>query len=100
MENVAFNRKVRLSLFIPLLLTFAMWLVKICEWLFDFSLSFLGVLPRSIAHLHGIFFSPFLHSDWEHLWTNTLPFFVLSWALFFFQASSFGLLEEIPTISG
>ncbi|MBS9768017.1 MAG: rhomboid family intramembrane serine protease [Flavobacteriaceae bacterium] len=84
MENEGFAPKTHLSLFIPILLTFIIWLLKTCEWLFDISLSFLGIFPRSIEHLHGILLSPFLHSDWEHLWTNTIPFFVLSWALFFF----------------
>lgn len=84
MDALEFNKKVRLSLFIPLLLTVLMWLVKSVEWLFEVSFISLGVLPRSITHLYGISLSPFIHSDWGHLWANTIPFFVLSWALFFF----------------
>ncbi len=84
MNATNFNRKVRLSLFFPLLLTFMMWIVKISEWLFDFSLSSWGVFPRSLSHIYGILCSPFIHIDWKHLWANTIPFFVLSWALFFF----------------
>ncbi len=84
MDAANFNKRVRLSLFFPLLFTFVMWMVKISEWLFDFSLSSWGVLPRSFEHIYGILFSPFIHSDWKHLWANTIPFFVLSWALFFF----------------
>ncbi|PID95634.1 MAG: rhomboid family intramembrane serine protease [Bacteroidetes bacterium] len=84
MDAANFNKRVRLSLFFPLLFTFVMWMVKVSEWLFDFSLSSWGVLPRSFEHIYGILFSPFIHSDWKHLWANTIPFFVLSWALFFF----------------
>ena len=34
--------------------------------------------------LTGIIFSPFLHGDLNHLIANTLPFFVLTWALFYY----------------
>lgn len=84
MDVLEFNKKVRLSLFIPLLLTVFMWLVKSVEWLFETNFASLGVQPRSFRHLYGVFLSPFIHSNWEHLWANTIPFFVLSWALFFF----------------
>lgn len=84
MNAVEFNKRLRLSLFFPLLLTFLMWFIKGYEWLFDISLVSLGVVPRDIEHLHGILFSPFIHSDWGHLWANTLPFFILSTSLFFF----------------
>lgn len=84
MDSLDFKKKVRLSVFIPLLLTFVMWLVKSYEWLFDVSFVSFGIMPRSLAHITGTFSAPFIHSDWSHLWANTLPFFILSWALFFF----------------
>lgn len=84
MDEINIKRKTRLSLFIPILITFSMWLVKSIEWLFDLSFRTYGVRPRSVEETHHIFLSPFIHKDWEHLWANTIPFFVLSWALFFF----------------
>lgn len=84
METSTFNKRIRLSIFIPLLLTLFMGFVKIMEWLFDISFVTFGIVPRSWEHIHGIIFAPFIHSNWEHLWANSLPFFVLSWALFFF----------------
>jgi membrane associated rhomboid family serine protease len=43
------------------------------------SLNGLGIRPRTPMGLLGIFFSPFLHADWEHLVANTIPFFILGW---------------------
>ncbi|PVX51009.1 membrane associated rhomboid family serine protease [Balneicella halophila] len=84
MDAIEFNKKLRLSIFIPLLLTLTMWFVKVYEWLFDDSLVSFGIMPRKVEHLYGILFSPIIHSDWSHLWANTIPFFVLSTSLFFF----------------
>ena len=35
-----------------------------------------GIVPRSTAHLSGIFFSPFLHGSWAHLFSNFFPFVI------------------------
>jgi membrane associated rhomboid family serine protease len=34
----------------------------------------------------GIIFSPFIHADFTHLFNNSLPFFLLSVALFYFYS--------------
>jgi membrane associated rhomboid family serine protease len=41
------------------------------------ALRTLGVRPRTSIGLLGILTSPFLHSSWEHLVANTVPFFIL-----------------------
>ncbi|MEW6493719.1 MAG: rhomboid family intramembrane serine protease [Cyanobacteriota bacterium] len=43
------------------------------------ALNKLGIRPRTPIGLLGILFSPFLHSSWEHLTANTVPFFILGW---------------------
>ncbi len=43
------------------------------------ALNGLGVRPRTSIGLLGIFSSPFLHGDWDHLTANTVPFFILGW---------------------
>ncbi|MBD0304218.1 MAG: rhomboid family intramembrane serine protease [Tolypothrix sp. T3-bin4] len=43
------------------------------------ALNGLGIRPRTSSGLLGIFFSPFLHADWEHLLGNTIPFVILGW---------------------
>lgn len=82
-ENI-FHRRVRVSLFIPLLLVFIIWMVAIVEELFGISFVHLGVIPRDFEHIYTILIATFIHKDWLHLWANTIPLFALSWGLFFF----------------
>jgi len=62
------------------------------------ALNNLGVRPRTSIGLLGIFSSPFLHKDWEHLAANTVPFFILGWFVMlgglrdFFILTTFTLL--------
>lgn len=43
------------------------------------ALNGFGIRPRTQGGLLGILFAPLLHKDWEHLITNTVPFFILGW---------------------
>lgn len=55
-----------------------LWLIEIVDWLFlDGSLDRLGIRPRQLVGLRGIFFAPFLHGGFGHLLANTIPFLVL-----------------------
>lgn len=38
----------------------------------------LGIIPRRIKGLRGIFFAPFLHVNFNHLFFNSIPLVVLS----------------------
>lgn len=55
-----------------------LWAVHIVNWMTRYSLNSLGIRARSIIGLPGIIFSPFLHGDFNHLFFNTVPLFVLS----------------------
>ncbi|WP_316928121.1 hypothetical protein [Gillisia marina] len=68
----------------PLLFVLIVWLVFWFEIRFGFDFNYLGIQPRSIKGLRGIFLSPFIHSDIKHLFHNTIPLFILTMALFFF----------------
>ncbi|GAA0747369.1 rhomboid family intramembrane serine protease [Gaetbulibacter jejuensis] len=48
------------------------------------SIKSLGVYPLTLKGLKGIVLSPFIHSDIEHLYNNSIPLFLLSMALFYF----------------
>lgn len=68
----------------PLLFVLTMWLVFWVEIRFLQDFNTWGVFPRRIEGLRGVLFSPFIHSDLEHLFNNTVPMLVLSTALFYF----------------
>ncbi len=69
---------------IPFLFVFVIWLVYWIEIKFGFNFNKFGVLPRKITGLKGILSSPFIHSDTNHLFNNSVPLFVLSACLFYF----------------
>ena len=58
----------------------------------------LGIIPRTIEGLPGIFLSPLIHANIGHLYNNTLPLLFLSAALFYFyrpiawKVIAFGIL--------
>jgi membrane associated rhomboid family serine protease len=83
-EGAFFRKKMLLSMFIPGVFVFVMWLVRIIEILFNLDLSNLGIYPLTIKGLPGIIFSPIIHADFEHLFSNSLPLFFLGTALFYF----------------
>lgn len=85
-ERDFYRKKLLLSLIIPGIFIFLMWLVKIIEVLFEVDFSGFGIYPLSLRGLPGIIFSPFIHSDFKHLFNNSLPLLLLSVALFYFYS--------------
>lgn len=85
-EGAFYRKKFLLSIIIPGIFVFLMWLVMIIEVLFEIDLSGLGIYPLTLKGLPGIIFSPFIHGDFNHLLNNSLPFFLLSVGLFYFYS--------------
>ncbi len=61
-----------------------MWLVKGAEYYWDVSLAGWGMYPRSIEGLWGIITMPWLHADVKHLFSNSLPLWVLTTFIIYF----------------
>lgn len=85
-EGAFYRKKLLLNLIIPGFFIFFMWLVKIVEVLFELDFAGFGIFPLKVKGLPGIFFSPFIHADFNHLFNNSLPLFFLSIALFYFYS--------------
>jgi membrane associated rhomboid family serine protease len=58
-----------------------MWAVEFVNALDGYRLDRDGIVPRSLSHLDGIVFAPFLHASFSHLLGNTVPFVVLGVAI-------------------
>ena len=82
------KRIVRHSIFVSGYLVVVLWLIKFFEIEFNLDFSTWGILPRDITGLRGIIFSPLIHADFKHLIANTIPFFILTFSLFFFYRKS------------
>jgi len=85
-EGEFYRKKLLLCIIIPGIFVFLMWLVKIIEILFEMDLSGFGIYPLTLKGVPGIFFSPFIHADFNHLFSNSLPLFLLGVALFYFYS--------------
>lgn len=93
--------KFRKGLAIAFGFVFAIWAVKIIELGFGISFIPYGVLPRHTSGLVGIIFYPLIHSNFEHLISNSFPILFLVTALFYFYpSSSMKVLVLIYFVSG
>ena len=81
-----FRRKLGISMIIPGVFVFLMWLVRFVELMFDIDLTRMGIYPQSVNGLQGILFSPLIHKDFGHLFNNSLPLFFLGTFLFYFYS--------------
>jgi membrane associated rhomboid family serine protease len=69
-EALLHRKKMLLSMIIPLIFIFLMWILKITEVLFNLDLTHLGILPLTLEGIPGILLSPFVHGDFRHLFYN------------------------------
>lgn len=65
---------------VPLVLSFIGFLfaIHLINWMVGGRLNILGILPRHPFGLVGIVCSPFLHADFNHLFFNSIPLFILT----------------------
>ena len=80
------KRKNLTSLKFSAIVLIIIWSVKIFEIVFDYDFTEYGVLPRKFNGLTGILFSPLIHSDVNHLLSNSLPVIILCLLIFNFYS--------------
>ncbi len=67
---------------LPWLYGFAgLWGFNILNWILGSPFNAFGIHPRRFFGLLGIFFSPFLHKNFSHLFFNSIPLFALGLAI-------------------
>jgi membrane associated rhomboid family serine protease len=89
------------SLLFSVVIVGLFWLVKLAEDYLGADLTEYGILPMQIEGLRGILFSPFIHSSYDHLLSNSIPFLILSFALFYFYRKlAYRILFFIYILSG
>ncbi|MDO9039248.1 MAG: rhomboid family intramembrane serine protease [Lutibacter sp.] len=69
---------------IPVVAVFSIWLVYYLEIKFKTNFNDFGIYPQTLLGLRGIIFSPFLHSSFEHLFSNSIPLLVMLASLYYF----------------
>lgn len=85
----------------PTLFVAALWVVKLFEEASGISLSSYGMAPRDARGIYGILTYPFLHRDFSHLTSNSIPLLFLGTALFYYyRRFSFQVFLQLFFISG
>ncbi|NSW46082.1 MAG: rhomboid family intramembrane serine protease [Bacteroidales bacterium] len=82
------KKRLWLSMFIPLLFVFLLWLIALIQYFFEIDLGHWGVFPLHAKGLPGILLSPMIHGNFEHLSSNSLPLLILGTMLFYFYPKS------------
>ena len=86
---------------LPLFFVWFLWFIYWLEIRFDFDFSQNGILPRTFSGLQGIIFSPFIHSDLEHLYNNSVPLLILLAALrYFYEKQTWAVIGYGIVFSG
>lgn len=83
MQDNITKQLLRVSFF-PLCFLAIAWIVFFLDSQLHLNLTNLGTSPRTLKGLIGILFSPFLHSDLEHISGNSIPLLVLGMLTFYF----------------
>ena len=95
------KRKNLKSLKFSVIILIIIWSVKLFEIVFDYDFTEYGVLPRNFNGLTGILFSPLIHSDVNHLLSNSLPVIILCLLIFnFYSQIAKKILIYLYFISG
>lgn len=86
---------------VPLFFVLFLWFVYWLEIRFGFDFDDNGIMPRTFSGLQGVIFSPFIHSNLEHLYNNSIPLLVLLAALlFFYRKETLGIIVYGILLSG
>lgn len=85
----------------PVIFVVLLWIIELLSVYFNYHPLWLGVIPRTISGIPGIFFSPFIHGNYEHLLSNTLPLLVVgSGLIYFYKEIARSVLLMIWFITG
>jgi membrane associated rhomboid family serine protease len=77
-----------------------MCLIHVLNTLTGYSLLSLGLHPRSIEGLLGVFTAPLLHKSTAHLLSNLLPFVVLGWFVSLISVRRFIAVSALIIVVG
>lgn len=78
-----------------------LWGIRIIDFLLPMDLNQFGIVPRTSTGLLGIIFAPFLHGNFYHLISNTIPVLALLLILFsFYPKIAWVVIIESVLIGG
>jgi membrane associated rhomboid family serine protease len=102
MEEQKSNPQILKSLVIPGSFVILLWIILIAQQTFNLNFPYeFGLLPRIFSGLIGIITSPLIHGGYAHLFSNTLPLFLLSAGIvYFYPETAFKVIGIIYLATG
>lgn len=89
------------SAFYPVLFVLILSGVKLLEVYKQQNFVYYGLFPRNVDGLKGIVLGVFIHSDWKHLFNNSIPLIILGSALFhFYREAAFKVIIWVVLMGG
>lgn len=77
-------RRLKIGLFASTYMLLLVWMAFFIQYLLGDSMPNLGIMPREWGSVANFLVSPFIHAGLDHLLNNTIAFFILSLACFYF----------------
>ena len=95
------NKRLFNSILFSIITISILWCIKSAEILFDWNLSFMGLVPLDAAGLLGIFTAPLVHGSFEHIFNNTFAILILASFLYYgYPKSWYKVVALVWILSG
>ncbi|WP_375478875.1 rhomboid family intramembrane serine protease [uncultured Jatrophihabitans sp.] len=78
----------------------ALWIVQLINAGLDYRLDRFGVTPRAVGGLWGVLTEPFLHANYRHLLSNTLPVILIGWVVMLSGIRLWALVTTLVSVLG
>lgn len=102
MNKTESNEKQLRLIIIPLSFLVLLWLIQFAQYLFSLKLAKYGLFPQTTKGLIGVFTAPLIHSDFNHIISNSIPLLFLGSGIFYFYKEAaykvFFMVYLIPGI--
>ena len=59
-----------------------------------------GLQPRHVSGLRGVITEPFLHGDWQHIASNTVPLIFIGWVVLLAGVRTWVLVTAVVVLGG
>ncbi len=94
-------KKLRYSFILPLFFVSILWIIKIVDASEQLNLFYFGVFPREMKGILGVLLSPLIHSDFNHLISNSVPLLVLGTGIiYFYRGLAYRVIGFVWLLSG
>lgn len=87
----------------PIYFLLVIWIIQVFQYTTGTNLGYLGIFPKQIHGLKGIFFAPLIHDhdDFQHILANSAPFlFLTTMLLFFYRKVAYQSFAMIYILTG